>query len=601
MATGRASGRLRASRIGARWAPLGVAVVVALLTGLAALVGVGQATVRSASDLLWTDGNADSRVVVVAVDDASVAKRGDWPWDDRLQAQLFTRIARADPRVVAVDVAESTSDPAIANALASGPFVVAQNFSDASSFRGKWLRVSGGGAVPEAIARSSRAVGHAVVLADSDGVLRSLPAFVETPDGDFLPSLAIEAADALDGSVDPVVVRPSAVQLGGLTIPVESNAAVRIHWTADTEIVSAEDVLGGRADDRLKGAIVVLGVTATGVGDLHITPLQPGATTPGVLVQAETLTTILQHAWVAPYSPWITGLAVLVFALPVAFAARRLRLRWAIAVTLLSVVVVTAVGLLLFQLFGWLPDFVRVPIGIFAAGVIGLGLRAIADARDRQTAERLFSRYVPRDVALELLREGRGESTSSGERLTVGILFCDLRSFTPMAASLDPGDVQRVLDLFYEYVCDRIFAHNGTVMQFVGDEVFSVFGAPRILDDPIRDARDAATDLLRDTPELAARLEAAGLPPIQFGMGLHAGQVVASHVGPADRRQYSVIGDPINVGSRLCGLAKGGQVVASEDAAGSSTWLGGTPETVSVKGIDRQLSVVRVDATAVPA
>ncbi len=133
-------------------------------------------------------------------------------------------------------------------------------------------------------------------------------------------------------------------------------------------------------------------------------------------------------------------------------------------------------------------------------------------------------------------------------------------------------------------------------MQFVGDEVFSVFGAPRILEDPRRDAREASFDLLRDLPVLAFRLKEAGLPQIQFGMGLHAGSVVASHVGPADRRQYSVIGDPINVGSRLCGLARGGQVVASEDAAGSTDWLGGTPETAQVKGIERPLSVVRVAA-----
>lgn len=591
--------RVRATRIGARWAPAGVTVVVAVLTGLAAFAGVGQSAVRHATDLLWTDGIADQRVVVVAVDDASVATRGEWPWGDQLQAKLLTAIAAARPRVVAVDVVEPASNSAVADALTNGPFVVAQNFSAASSFRGRWLQVSGGGALPKATAQSAAAVGHAVVIADSDGVLRSLPAFVETSDGEFVPSLAVRAVDALDGSIDPVVVRPAAVQLGAVTIPIESDATIRIHWTANTEIVSAEEVLKGRADDRLKGAVVVLGVTTTGVGDRHITPLQPGVTTPGVVVQAQAVSTILQHAWVVPYSPWIIGLAVLLFGLPGAFAARRLRIRWAVTVVALGIIAVTAIGLMLFQFVGWLPDFVRIPAGILAAGIVGLSIRAIADARDRQTAERLFSRYVPRDVALQLLREGRGESTSSGERLTIGILFCDLRSFTPMAASLDPGDVQEVLDLFYEYVCERVFAHNGTVMQFVGDEVFSVFGAPRILEDPNGDARGAASDLLRDTPQLDAKLEAAGLPAIQFGIGLHAGSVVASHVGPPDRRQYSVIGDPINVGSRLCGLARGGQVVASEDATGSSTWLGGIPETVSVKGINRPLSVVRVEATSV--
>lgn len=593
-------GRERVTRIGAAWAPLVVAVVVAALAGLAALGGVGESVARHASDLLWTDGTADPQVVVVAVDDASVAERGEWPWNDGLQARLLRAVAAADPAVVAVDIVSAPSDFAVADALSSGPFVVAQDFSAASTFKARWLQVSGGNTLPEAVVANASGVGHAVVLADSDGVLRSLPAFVESPDGEFVPSLAVRAADALDGTADPLLVRRTAVQLGALTIPVESDAALRIHWTADTQIVSADDVLAGAAVDQLRGAVVLLGVTATGVGDRHITPLQPGVTTPGVVVQAQAVSTILQNAWVVPYSPWISGLAVLLFGVPVAFAARRLRLIWAVVVTVGSIVVVTALGLGLFQILGWLPDFVRIPVGILAAGVASLGIRALAEARDRQTAERLFSRYVPKDVALALLREGRGESTGSGERLTVGILFADLRSFTPMAASLDPSDVQRVLDVFYDYVCERVFAHHGTVMQFVGDEVFSVFGAPRILEDPVRDAREASADLLRDLPLLAARLEAEGLPQIQFGMGLHAGSVVASHVGPADRRQYSVIGDPINVGSRLCGLARGGQVVASTDAAGSDSWLGGTAESVSVKGIERSLSVVRVEAQPVP-
>ncbi|MCU1571723.1 MAG: hypothetical protein JWR33_2464 [Naasia sp.] len=594
------AGRSRVTRVGRSWLPVVVTVAVASLAALAALGGIGEATVRHATDLLWTDGVADPEVVVVAVDDAAVAGRGEWPWPDQLQARLLEAIAAAGPEVVAVDVVASPSDARVAAALATGPFLVAQDFSAASTYRSRWLQVSGGSTLPDAVLQNASGVGSAVVLADSDGVLRALPAFVETPDGEFLPALALRAVDALDGVADPVVVRPRAVQLGALTVPVESDATLRIHWTAGTEIVSADDVLSGAAADRLRGAVVIVGVTAAGVGDRHITPLQPGVTTPGVVVQAQAMSTILQRAWVVPYSPWITGLAVLLFGAPVAFAARRWRLRWAVVTTIASIVLVTGIGLVLFQVLGWLPDFVRIPVGILAAGVGSLAIRTIAEQRDRQTAERLFSRYVPRDVALELLRAGRGESTGAGERLTVGILFCDLRSFTPMAASLDPGDVQRVLDVFYDYVCERIFAHHGTVMQFVGDEVFSVFGAPRILADPAGDAREAAADLLRDLPVLNGSLEAAGLPPIAFGIGLHTGSVVASHVGPADRRQYAVIGDPINVGSRLCGLARGGQVVASEEVAGSTTWLGGTPEVATVKGIDRPLSVVRVDAASVP-
>ena len=143
------------------------------------------------------------------------------------------------------------------------------------------------------------------------------------------------------------------------------------------------------------------------------------------------------------------------------------------------------------------------------------------------------------------------------------MLFVDLRGFTPLSVTLDPGEIRRLLDRFYEYVSALVLAEDGTVMQFVGDEVYAVFGAPLTREDHAAAALRVACRIQDDRARLDEQLAADGLPPIRFGIGVHSGPAVAAHVGTATRSQYSVIGDTVNVGSRLCSLADAGQVVAS--------------------------------------
>jgi adenylate cyclase len=109
-----------------------------------------------------------------------------------------------------------------------------------------------------------------------------------------------------------------------------------------------------------------------------------------------------------------------------------------------------------------------------------------------------------------------------------------------------------------------VFDHGGTVMQYVGDEVFAVFGAP--IPDPGAAAKAVrcARAMQEETSRLGARLAKAGLPPVGYGIGLHLGEVVAAHVGNDIRRQYAVVGDTVNVGSRLCSRARAGEIVMSD-------------------------------------
>nr|WP_280158575.1 adenylate/guanylate cyclase domain-containing protein [Rathayibacter oskolensis] len=552
---------------------------------------------------MWPDGSADRRVVIVAVDDDSVAEVGEWPWSRQAQGELVDAVADAGAAVIGYDVllpGDAGDDDSLARALSRVPTVVAEGYSSAVRTDRGLLSVSGAVAPGPEISSAARAVGHAVITADTDGVTRTVPLVVAPAGEDFAGSLALRVADLADGAVDQLYVRPGMVQVGGLSVPTEGDAAVRVHWSAGLEprgpsIVSAADLLDGSIDPAvLDGAVVFVGATAVALGDRHVTPLRPGATTPGVVVQAQVASTILSSGWVLPVAPWWSALLVLVLSSGLARAALTLRLRW-VAVAAVGVPALYLVAaVVVFGTLGLLADTVRVPVALVGSTVLAVVVRLLVEQRERRRTIDLFTRYVPESVAEHLLRTGRAREAADGERVRVGLVFCDLRGFTPLAASLRPGQVREILDRYYDFACAVVFEHRGTVMQFVGDEVFAVFGAPDPLDDPASAARACGLALQARAGELERELAAAGLPEVRFGVGVHVGEVVAAHVGPVRRRQYAVIGDPVNVGSRLCGTARAGEVVLSVAVAEGA--VGGDVEAVELKGVADPVAMIRVAA-----
>ena len=121
-----------------------------------------------------------------------------------------------------------------------------------------------------------------------------------------------------------------------------------------------------------------------------------------------------------------------------------------------------------------LPVPRRSSFAFFAA----LMVRYFTETRHRRGVSKLFAQYVPEAVAQQLVEQGRVEQAAEGERLDVSLFFCDLRGFTAMSANLTPQQVRLMLNEFYDALTDIILEHNGTVLKFVGDEVFAVFGAP---------------------------------------------------------------------------------------------------------------------------
>lgn len=247
-----------------------------------------------------------------------------------------------------------------------------------------------------------------------------------------------------------------------------------------------------------------------------------------------------------------------------------------------------------------------IPAAVLVLQVAGFNLMALltgwmVDRRRRRERERdflneTFGRYVSGEVRDEILS---GRITLKGEIKEVTVLFADLRDFTQLVESIPPRDVVTVINTYFEAMSAAIVAHNGLVLQFIGDEIEAVFGAPMALDNHREHAVSAAVDMRDRLSQVNLALSRQGFPPLRHGIGLHSGKVVAANIGSPQRLSYALVGETVNIASRIQDLNKNYDTdVLISDAVlkGADHVPGIYPlAPVSVKGISTPLELFSIE------
>ncbi len=190
--------------------------------------------------------------------------------------------------------------------------------------------------------------------------------------------------------------------------------------------------------------------------------------------------------------------------------------------------------------------------------------RMVEGLRERDRIRHTFGKYVTPEIRDEILA---GRVTLEGQSREVTILFSDLRDFTPWVEAHDPREVVRDLNTYFGLMEGAIRDHHGLVLQFIGDEIEAVFGAPVPHAQHPDLAVRAALEMRRRLGVWNAERAAAGRPPFRHGIGIHTGRVLAANIGSPDRLSYALVGDPVNVASRIQGLTKdaGTDILVSAD------------------------------------
>jgi adenylate cyclase len=215
--------------------------------------------------------------------------------------------------------------------------------------------------------------------------------------------------------------------------------------------------------------------------------------------------------------------------------------------------------------------------------------------KERDRLRDTFGRYVTRQVAEHLMK---GNVNLGGELVPVTVLFSDIRSFTSISETMEPRALLDFLNEYFSGMVESVLRHHGVVDKFIGDAIMAVFGAPVPEPEDALHAVEAALDMRKRLEQINQAFEARGLPAIRTGIGLHYGQVVAGNMGHVERMEYTVIGDTVNVASRLEGLTKElkADIVLSEDLYTQvAAHVEAEPlERVHVKGRDREVMVYRL-------
>ena len=189
---------------------------------------------------------------------------------------------------------------------------------------------------------------------------------------------------------------------------------------------------------------------------------------------------------------------------------------------------------------------------------------AIEDISDVSKVKNTFKRYVSKQVVDNLL-EDETKLNLGGEEREVSILFTDIRGFTSMSENMEPEQVVMTLNEYFSEMIDIVFKHNGTLDKIIGDELMVVFGAPLAAEDDTERALNTAVEMQNKIKELNNIRKQRGEEPVLVGAGINKGFVVSGNIGSRDMMDYTVIGDTVNLGSRLCSAAGPGEIIVSKE------------------------------------
>jgi len=425
--------------------------------------------------------------------------------------------------------------------------------------------------------QAARAGGFFNLPPDTDGVLRKVPHVIECSSRHFL-SLTLTTLTRFLGVQKPVIdihdFGMETIKLGSRDIPVDEKGRMWINFRGGpgaVDIYEASDVLAGRIEPgALAGKAVIIGVSAIGIQDVRTTPF--ATVHPGVEVQAQVVDNILtgdfliRPGWAALFDM----AAILALAL---IAALLIALTTPVIGGVLAVVAGAAYLWLVYYFFldGWLLRAVHPILALAASGVAIIAYRYLTEEREKKWVRNAFQHYLNPSVIATVLKDPSNLSLS-GEKKELTVLFSDIRGFTTISEGLEPEVLSRALNTYLDKMTAIVFAHDGVLDKYIGDAVMAIWGAPMPQADHSKRACRAALDMMREVHALEAVWDEMGVPHFVIGIGINTGPMVVGNLGSHLRFDYTVIGDNVNLGSRLEGQTKayGVDIIVSESVKKAS-------------------------------
>jgi adenylate cyclase len=590
--------------------------------------------------------------------DESGQRLGQWPWDRAASAKIVRRLAQFGAKVIVFDIlytsaartqAGEQGDQEFFDAVKDAGNVVAatsglsltdedtkeltiqgdrtrgDELYDKSwilhvphSFRLWKVSVLKNSLMPlPAIIRAAEQIGHIQATPDSDGVYRRVALLVRL-EGRCVPSLSL-ASLAAYWNVPPAQVKLNPQgwleivrREQPLKIPVDSRGMMLVRWgniVQGFEHYTVLDVLSDEPDaaraSRYRDKIVIVGVTHTGTTDMGVTPRSKS--TPLSRIHSHALATMMTRSFIfsVPAFPWVVGLAVVVTVL---FSVVAATWPWKVCAPAAVLICFLVLGgaILAFTLWSYDISVAEFFVVFVPPTLAAMGIRSAAIDRRAVRVARTMERYLDHEILDKILRSG-AELDLSVKRTELSILFVDMQGFSTISETVGVEYVHRFLDDFFLRMTRVIFDHHGTVDKFLGDGLLAFFGDPVPLDNHAESAVRAAVDMQREMAKLNAEWSVSGISELRDGIhiriGINTGVVIVGDLGSGRRVEYTVVGSAVNIASRLQSSAPpGGIMIAARTNAMIRDKIPCEgPDTIRVKGIDRDIEVYRMYPEAIAA
>jgi len=554
---------------------------------------------------------------------------GRWPWPRAVHSLLIDYLARAPAKVIAYDVnfaeadtrrgfdfgdgtwSGAESDQALADSIkAAGNVLLLADATfdgeanDAPPFPDLGYRLESAEILERraiflpfpALAGAAAGFGHNLVVLDPDGPIRHSVPFVRAR-ARAVPNLGVAAAMRVAGiSPAAVAVENGQFTIGDRRLPTSvrrvptSDGVTAYRWSlidfrgpallddlktrtyptySFFDLEYSEEQLLAKTTPKVdpsvfKDKIVFVGTTASGLLDVFETPFAHGKM-PGIQIHAAVADDILSNRFIRPASGWVRVVSVVAGALVVGTSAALLPAWWATLAAFAVMALMAWWATFLFTNGVWF-NLTQPVLASWFALLGGVGYQYFFEDREKRRVKQLFGRYVSKDV-YAVLMANPGLARLGGQRREMSVLFSDIRGFTTVTERGQPDEIVGMLNEYFSSMVDLVFKHGGTLDKFVGDMVMALYGAP--LDDPDHadHAVQTALAMIAELGRLNARWKEQGrFSGLDIGIGINTGPMIAGNIGSEAIMSYTVIGDAVNLGSRLESLNKefGTRIIISD-------------------------------------
>ncbi len=601
-------------------------------------------------------------VAIVDIDDQSLKEFGQWPWPRYRVALLLQKINLAGARAVGLDILfaepDGTSpivmkntlkrdlhidiqfsdmpkalldnDKILANVLKQGPYTLGfsgdflkEGSNNASNMLHEFKAAQSkeAGAHPAnhylfqakgllsplpVLLNGTNNTGFMNTITDRDGVLRRTPLIISWQKKIY-PQLSLATLlTALKHQIPDPVIKVTrkgieSIKVGDTIIPLEANGAILVNYRGPSRTfpyISAADILNDKTDpNQLKEKIIFIGTSAAGLKDIRISPLDQ--VFPGVEVHATIVDNILSQDFIhrPDWTPGLELVLILLWGLITTVLIGRANALFTIPVTLLFAVGAWFGGVWsLKDLNIWISPFFPIIVLVLNFSILTMQKFWLSEKK-KKFFKSAFSKYVSKSVVNQLT-ENPDKLSLEGEEKEVSILFCDIRKFTTISGQLTPSQITALLHDYFTPITKIIINNHGTHDKFIGDAVMSFWNAPVDVNHHESFALKAALEMVETLKDINKGFKEKFGIQIAVGIGLHSGCCRVGNMGSDDIFDYTIIGDNVNLTSRLESLTKfyGVQIIISDNMLKglTSDIMAQELDTVRVKGKEEPVRIYTV-------